>query len=121
MRHERTCLFKTAGKRKAGEDVFVPSKKIKDNVEHVGGALEDTLVDYCLDLENENQDDIFSTLKDSVFQLRNKIGEELTKKKAIKFYVSLHARFHLSMETTHSSQTHQLYSTRRRSKFMNQA
>ena len=97
--HDRVCLFKTTGKRK-GDSIETPTKKRQDNVKYIGGALENTLADYRLDLEDENQDDIFAVLKHAVFQLKNKVREEIMKKKAIKVYVSLHADFHLSMDTT---------------------
>ena len=41
---------------------------------------------------------MFSIYLSAVIQLNNKIEEELLKKKAIKFYMSLHANFHLSSD-----------------------
>ena len=96
--HQRTCLFKTTGTR-SGKDLNIHSKKTKkDNVKYTCGALENTLVDYCLNLEDEQQDDIFAVLKDSLFQLKDNINEEVVKKRAIKFYVSLHINFHLGSD-----------------------
>ena len=57
------------------------------------------LVYYRLDLENEEQNDIFALHKQLILQLKNKIKEELVKKNAIKFNVSLHTRFHLGMDS----------------------
>ena len=104
MHHQKTCLFKTTGKRSA-EDVTTTSKKLKkDNVNYVGGALENTLADYRINLEDESQDDPFAVLKDSVHQLRNKISEELANKRAIKLYISLHAQFRLDSDPTFITQ-----------------
>ncbi len=98
--HDRVCLFKSTGKRKAGpsEDNV---KRFKDNVSHIGGALDDTLADYRLNLEEDEQDagNVLEVLKDAIFQLKSRISEELIKKRAIKFYISLHANFHLSSDT----------------------
>ena len=38
-------------------------------------------------LEDEQQDDIFAVLKDSLFQLKDNIYEGVVKKRPIKFYV----------------------------------
>ena len=67
---------------------------------YIGGALEDTLADYRLSLEDEEQEagNIMKVLKDSVLQLENRVKEELKRKRAIKFYISLHANFHLSSD-----------------------
>ena len=100
--HQRTCLFKTTGKRNRREDIETASKKRKDNMNHVGGALDNTLANYQLNLDDEEQDagNIVGVLKNSILQLNNRINEELMKKKAIKFYISLHANFHLSSDTS---------------------
>ena len=97
--HQRVCNFKTSGKRSFEDGAAdSPTKKLKDNVIYAGGALENTLVDYRLDIADEEQDanNVLDVLKESVHQLKNKINDELTKKKALKFYVALHANFHLS-------------------------
>ena len=71
--HERVCLYKANGKRKAEDEPSSQLKKMKDDVSHISGALENTLVDYRLNLENEKQGDIFNMLKQSTLQLKNKI------------------------------------------------
>ena len=57
--HERVCLYKANGKRKAEDEASSQVKKMKDNVSYIGGALKNTLVDYRLNFEDENQGDIF--------------------------------------------------------------
>ena len=101
--HQRTCLFKTTGKR-SGEhlDEDITRKKLKDNVNCAGGALDSTLVDYRLDLEGEQQDasNVLNVLEESIFQMENQIIGEVVRKKAVTFYLSLHANFHLSCDET---------------------
>ena len=98
--HDRTCQFKTTGKRKADLPAEECTKKRKDGPSCIGGALEGTLVDYRVNITEEEQSDIFELLKDAVLQLRSKISVELGKKNAIKFYVSLYADFHIGSDTT---------------------
>lgn len=97
--HQQTCLFKTTGKR-MGEDIESESKKRKDNVNHIGGALQNTVDNYRVNLEDEEQyaGNIMEVLKDSILQLDNRVKEELEMKKAIKFYLSLHANIRLSSD-----------------------
>ena len=112
--HQRTCLFKTTGQRSNDDGEGSSStKRFKDRVNHVGGALNDTLVDYLLDLEDEPQDagNILQVLKDSFFQLSNKIDEELRKKRAIKVYVAPHAHFHLGSDETFMTDPPALFKT----------
>ena len=87
--HQRVCKFKSTGKRPAPKDIL-----------YVGGALDDVLADYTLDLQNENQQDIMNTLYDSVFKLKTKLEEGVGSKQAVKFYVSLIANFHLASNPT---------------------
>ena len=80
----------------------IPAKKLKDSVSCVGGALDGTLNDYCLNLEGDQQDasNVLNVLKESTFQMENRISEEVVKRKAVKFYLSLQANFHLSTDVT---------------------
>ena len=100
--HQRTCLFKTNGKRCAEDNADTDNKRKRDNVTYIGGALDGTLADYQVGLEHEPQDasNIYSLLKESIIQLKSRIGEELKKKRAIKFYIALHANFHLATDIT---------------------
>ena len=93
--HERVCFNKATGKRHA-EDEDAVSKR-KNNVTYDGGAFENRL---SVGSRNEEQNDIFALLKQSILQQKNKIKEELVKKNAIKFIVSLHTQFHLGMDST---------------------
>ena len=54
------------------------------------------------DLECEQQDasNVLNFLKESTFRMGNKISEELARERAIIFYLSLHATFHLSSDET---------------------
>lgn len=101
--HDRTCYYKTTGKRHAEDDGYTVNKKLKDNLIYTGGALENTLADYRLVLtdEEQNANNIFAILKDSVSQLRGRVNEELKKKRALKFYLSLHLNFHLGSDETY--------------------
>ena len=55
--------------------------------------------EYRLNLEDEQQDasNVLDVLE-STFQMENKINEEVVKKRAVKFYLSLHVNFHLSTD-----------------------
>ena len=53
--HQRDCLFKTTGKR-SGEHLDTTVKKLKDNTRRVSGALNGTVNEYRLNLEDEQQD-----------------------------------------------------------------
>ena len=91
--HQRVCLFKTTGKclRSGGH---LTAKRLKDNTSHVGGALNGTVNEYRLNLEDEQQNasNVLDVLKESTFQMENRINEE------VKFYLSLHVNFHLSTD-----------------------
>ena len=100
--HQQVCLFKT-GKRSGGhleEDTTV--KKLKDTVNRVGSAVDATVNEFRLNLEHEQQDasSVLDVLKESTFQMENRINEEVVKMKAVKFYLSLHVNFHLSTDVT---------------------
>ena len=99
--HQRVCLFKTTGKT-SGEHLDSTAKKLKDNTSLVGGALNGTVDEYCLNLEDEQQDasNVLDVLKESTFGMENRISEEVVKKRAVKFYLSLHANLHLSTDVT---------------------
>ena len=101
--HQRFCLFKTTGKRRSGEHLgMVAAKTIPDNVNRVGGALNGTVNEYRPNLEDEQQDasNVLDVLKESTFQMKNRISEEVVKKRAVNFYLSLHVNFHLSTDVT---------------------
>ena len=77
-------------------------KKLKNNVNRVGGALDGTVNEYRLNLEDEQQNasNVLHVLKESTFQMENRINEEVVKKRAVKFSLSLHVNFHLSTDVT---------------------
>ena len=56
-------------------------KKFKDNVSRIGGALDGTVNEYRLNLEDEQQDasNVLDVLKESIFQMENRISEEVVK------------------------------------------
>ena len=86
------CLFKTTGKWSGGH--------LDTTSSPVGGALNGTVNEYCLNLQDEQQDasNVLDVLKESTFQVENRINKEVVKKRAIKFYLSLHVNFHLSTD-----------------------
>ena len=86
--NQLVCLFKTNRKRSSGH-LDRTAKKLKD-INRVGGALNRPLVDYHLDHEGEQQDDtkVLNLLRESTFQLGNRISVEVAKQKAIKVYLS---------------------------------
>ena len=96
--HQRICLFKTTGKR-SGKHLDSTAKKLKDNTSR---ALNGTVNEYRLNLEDEQQgaSNVLDVLKESTFQMENRINVEVAKKRAVKFYLSLHANFHLSTDVT---------------------
>ena len=77
--HQRVCLF-------SGGHLDTTEKIIKNNTSRVGGALNGTVSEYRINL------------KESTFQVENRINEEVVKKRAVKFYLSLHVNFHLSTD-----------------------
>ena len=95
--HKNVCIFKTTGKRKASDDDR-PSKRPKESGKYLGGSLNGTLAEYRLNLKNENQEDILKTLNQSVLNMKGSINDELHEKNAIKYYLSSHVNFHLSMD-----------------------
>ena len=99
--HQRVCLFKTTGKR-SGEHLDSTAKKLKDNTSRVGGGLNGTVNEYRLNLEDEQPDasKVLDVLKESPFQMENRIMEEVAKKRAVKLYLSLYANIHLSNDVT---------------------
>ena len=50
--HQRVCLFKTTRKR-SGEHLDSTAKKLKGNISRVGGALNGTVDENRLNLEDE--------------------------------------------------------------------
>ena len=97
--HQRVCLFKTTEKRSGGH-LDTTAKRLEDNRSRVGGTLDGTVNEYRLNLEDEQQDasNVLDVLKESTFQVENRINEEVVKKKAVKFYLSRHVKFHLSTD-----------------------
>ena len=91
--HQRVCLFKTTGKRSGGH-LGTIAKRLKDNTSPVGGPLNGTVNEYRLNIEDEQQDasDVLGVLKESTFQMENRFNEEVVKKRAEKFYLSLHVK-----------------------------
>ena len=51
-----------------------------------------------LDDEQHDASNVLDVLKESTFQVENRIKEEVVKKRAVKFYLSLHVNFHLSTD-----------------------
>ena len=84
--HQRVCLFKTTWKR-SGEHLGTTTKKHQDNMSRDGGALNGTVNEYRLNLEGKQQDasNVLDVLKESTFQMENRIIEEVAKKRAVKF------------------------------------
>ena len=99
--HQRICLFKTTGKRKS--DGHLTAKRLKDNTTRVGGALNGIVNEYRLNLEDEQKDasNVLDVRKESTFQMENRINEEVGKKRAVKFYLSLHVNFHLRTDVAY--------------------
>ena len=62
-----------------------------------------------LNLAHEQQDssNILDVLKESTFQMENRIIEEVAKKRAVKLYLSLHGNFHLSTFPTNPPEVSQ--------------
>ena len=56
--------------------------------------------EHRLNLEDEQQDasNVLDVLKKSTIQVENRINEEVVKKRAVKFYLSLHVNFHLNTD-----------------------
>ena len=109
--HQRVCLFKATGKRSGGH-LATTVKKLKYYVSRVGGALEGTVNEYRLNLEDEEQDasNVLGILKESTFQMENRISE-VVKKRSVKFYLSLHVKFHLSTDVTSLTNPPPVFST----------
>ena len=66
--HQRVSLFKTTWKR-SSEHLDSTAKILKDNTSRVGGALNGTVNEYRLNLEDEQQDasNVLDVLKESTF------------------------------------------------------
>ena len=77
----------------SGEHLDSTAKKLKHNTSCVGGALSGTVNEYHLNLEDEQQDasNVLDVLKESTYRMENRISEEVAKKRAVNFYLSLHA------------------------------
>ena len=92
-------MFKTTGKRQKS-DGGEPVKRLRDNTSRVGGAFNGTVNGYRLNLEDKQQaaSNILDVLRESTFQIENRITEEVGKKIAVKLYLSLYVNFHLSTD-----------------------
>ena len=79
--HQRVCLFKTTGKRR-GEHLDTTTKIFKGSISHIGSTLNGTVNEYRLNLEDQQQDasNVLDVLKESTFQMENRINEELAKR-----------------------------------------
>ena len=64
--------------------------------------------EYRLNLEVEQQDasTVLDTLKESTFQVEDRINEEVVKKRAVKCYLSLHVNFHLNTDVAFLTDVH---------------
>ena len=82
--HQRVCLFKTTGKRSGGHlEEGTTVKKLKDSASRAGGALDGTVNEYRLNLEDEQQDasNVSNVLKEYTFQMENKLTRKLRRGK----------------------------------------
>ena len=86
----------------SGGHLGTTAKRLKDNTSRVGGALNGTVNEYRFKLDDEHHDasNVLDVLKESTFQMENRINEEDVKKRALKFYLSLHVNFHLSTDVS---------------------
>lgn len=68
----------------------------KRTCKYSGGALQDTLADYQIDLEGEQQNagNVMDVLKTSIFEFKYKTLDELDMKNA----TTLHANFHFNSD-----------------------
>ena len=82
------------------ESAYLKQRDSRDNTSRDGGALNGTMNEYCLNLQDEQQDasNVLDVLKESTFQMENRINEEVVKKRAVKFSMLLHVNFHLSTD-----------------------
>ena len=90
-KHQRTCEFRKTGKRPA------PAND-SSKVSYRGGALDDALSMYSIDMLSVDQTDILKTLREYILSLRAKLDEALEEKRAIKYTVSIHVLFHQSID-----------------------
>ena len=72
--HQRICL--------SGDHLGTTAKKLKDNTSRVGSALNSTVNEYHLNLEDEQQDasNVLDVLKESTFQMENRISRKLRRR-----------------------------------------
>ena len=94
-------VWQPCTEKRSDEHLGTTTKKLKYNINRVGGALNGTVNEHRLNLEDEQQNasNVLNVLKESTFQMENRISEEVAKKRAVKFYM-LHANFHLSTDVT---------------------
>ena len=97
--NQRVYLFKATDKRSGGHLEGGTVKKFKDNTNRV---LHGTVNEYRLNLKDEQQDasSVLNVLKESTFQMENRMNEKVVKKRAVKFNLSLHVNFHLGTDVT---------------------
>ena len=98
--HQRVCLFKLLGSGVA--NIFIQLRRNSKIIQVVLVVLYGTVNDNRLNLEDEQQgaSNVLDVLKESTFQMENRINEEAVKKRAVNFYLSLHVNFHLSTDVT---------------------
>ena len=95
--HDKSCLINKTRKRTSNQQEGGGGKKQKTN-----SALENTFVNYSVNLEDKEQNSYFKEdLTNGVYTLKEKNQQELTRKNAIKLFVSLHVNFHLSIDPSY--------------------
>ena len=100
--HSNTCNFKKTGKRLQHDQQGGGKKQKVQDVEKDDSALQNAVEKYSLDLSEKKQggDDIFEVLSNGIYYFKDTILNQQRTKNAIKFYVSLHINFHLSIDHT---------------------
>ena len=96
--HMQICHFKATGKRMC-EYSRDSNKRQKLMISHTGGALNGTIGDYHLNLEDavQNVKNIFDVLRTGMYQLKDNPQQVLSNKRALNCYVSFHVNLHLSI------------------------
>ena len=94
MYHQRICKFQQTGEVTEPVKTYIIDRVRRTNMKYMSGAFDGAIENYQNDLSNENQDDILSTLKNTIVNSYDNVTDELEKKKSIKLQVSLFAIFH---------------------------
>ena len=82
------CINESACLKLLGNGVVDILVQLQRNSKIIqAGALNGTVNEYRLNLEDEQQDasNVLDVLKESTFQMENRIDEEVVKKRAVKF------------------------------------